>query len=199
MGDGMNEAYFEPMIGTRYYDTRVLILSESAYSWGEGAEQINPGPSHPTSNLRHWGIDNLRKRGYYTVMGRALCGKKAPSAPELEQAWSNYSYTIFVQGTVGKTWKSRPTKAQWQEAKAQFTSLIENIRPLKVIVTGKTIWRNLPEFTGPERSTDLKAYRLSDGSLVWCLALRHPSRGVRWEELGGSIRSFRSLDLPQRG
>ena len=103
----MAGAYFEHRKGGKYDTTRMLILSESAYSWRDDYGRIvDPGPSHPTENLGHWGIDHFGKQGYYTAMGRALCGKKAPSRDELKQAWDEYAYTIFVQGTVGLGVKS---------------------------------------------------------------------------------------------
>ncbi len=202
----MSGSYFVPRIGRKYNTTKVLILSESAYSWlDEDGEVVDPGPSHPTENLNFWGIEHFGKRVYYTPMGQALCGKKSPSRDELEQAWDEYAYTIFVQGTVGLGAKSRPTKEQWLEAEPNLISLIEKMtpRPLKIIVTGKTMWNNHMKCTGPHLCDDIQAYKLSDGTLVWCLALPHPANreagvGFQWEWVGQHIRTFRSFDFPLR-
>jgi len=201
----MAGAYFKPIIGRKYDTTRVLILSESAYSWIEDGRVVEPPPLHPKESLICWGIDHFGARGYFTAMGKALCGTKTPSRNELEQAWDEYAYTIFIQGSVGLGWKSRPTEKQWQEAKLTFISLIEEIRPrpLKVIVTGKTMWNHMPDRTGPHIRDDIQAYKQSDGTLLWCLAVPHPSSrkkglGFQWELVGENIRKFRSTEFPLR-
>jgi len=196
----MDGAYFKPMIGKKFGETKLLILSESAYSWRDkDGKLVDPSPTHPTENLLYWGIEHFGKPGFYTTLGRALCRKKTPSIDELKQAWNEYAYTIFVQGSVGEGWKSRPTSKQWQDAAPCFVQLIETIRPLKVIVTGKTMWNGyMPGCTGPHLSDDIQAYKLSEGNLVWCLAIHHPARGVHWEEIGEQIRMFRSIEFPIR-
>jgi hypothetical protein len=198
------EVFFKPRIGKNYEATKVLILSESAYSWRNGSgKPVDPGPSHPTENLEYWGIKHFGKQAYYKAMGRALCGKKTPSRDELKRAWDEYAYTIFVQGTAGPSAKSRPSKKQWEQAEPCFRSLIEKIRPLKVIVTGKTMWNGHMVCNGPHLCDDVQAYKLSDGTLVWCLAVPHPANrkkgeGFKWEWVGKNIRAFRSIDFPLR-
>jgi hypothetical protein len=196
---------FEPWIGKKYNSTRVLILSESAYSWRDKNHKlIDPTPSWVIDNLRYFGINHFGKRGYYTSMGRALCETKKPTKTELRGAWNEYACIPFVQSSVGEGWKSRPTKRQWLDAATHFKSLIEKLRPLKIIVTGKTMWDNhMPDCDGPHLCTDIQAYKLSDGTLVWCLAVPHPSNrkkgeGFQWEWVGKYIRTFRSIKFPLR-
>lgn len=181
----------------------MLILSESTYSWRENGKLCHPKPSHPTENLNLWGIENFGKRGYYTAMGRALCRKKQPSSEELRQAWDEYAYSPFVQDSVGEGAKSRPRERHWQDAGPVFLSLIEDIHPLKVLVTGKTMWNKMPHCTGPYLCSDLQAYKLKSGDLVWCLATPHPSsrkkgEGFDWERIGRAIRAFRLTEFPLR-
>lgn len=196
----MGTNYFEPWKGANYNKTKVLILSESVYSWrDEGQNLIVPTSSHPEENLRYW-INHFGKRGYYTSMGRALCRTKTPTIVELKRAWNDYAFIPFVQSSVGEGWKSRPTKKQWKDAAACFEPLIEKYRPRKIIVTGVTMWNHhMPGCTGPHLCSDLQAYKLSDGSLVWCLAVPHPSRGFfQWERVGRAIHAFRSVQFPLR-
>jgi hypothetical protein len=52
-----------------------------------------------------------------------------------------------------------------------------------------------------QRRDGLEAYRLSDGTLVWCLPLPHPSNsrvGFKWDKIGERIRRFKSAKLPLR-
>jgi hypothetical protein len=196
---------FEPYIGKKYHSTRTLILSESAYSWqGQDGKIVDPASSHPTENLRYWGIDHFRKPGYYMAMGRAICGVKEPTPDQLKRTWNEYAYTIFVQGTVGFGAQKRPTDKQFKASCTPFLQILEKIRPLRVIVTGKTMWNHyMPSCTGPHLCDDLQAYKLSDGILVWCLAVPHPSsrgknEGFQWERVGRAIRAFKSAKFPIR-
>ena len=190
----MTGAYFKPWIGKKFGETKLLIMSESAYSWRDkDGKVVDPPPSHPTDQVLHW-IDHFGEQKYYTTMGRALCGTNIPTNDKLKRVWNECAYTIFVQGTVGEGWNSRPSETQWKNAALHFIPLIEKIRPLKVIVTGKTMWNGyMPDCNGPHLSDDIQSYKLSDDTLVWCLAVHHPSRGIRWEEVGEKIRVFRSI------
>jgi hypothetical protein len=195
----MSEPYFKPWIGEKYSTTKLLILSESAYSWrGDGGKVVTPSPSHPKTSLLWW-IEHFGKRGYFTSMSRALCGSATPTPREIKQAWNEYAFTIFVQGSVGLGAGRRPSPKQFEDAGPRFLALIEKIRPLKVIVTGKTLWNNMPRTSVKRRA--LGAYTLSDGTLVWCLALPHPANrqvGFDWEKVSQSVRRFRSDAFPLR-
>jgi hypothetical protein len=196
----MTKSYFKTHLGINYENTRVLILSESTYSWLVDGKVYDPTPSHPRKSLAS-GIKEFPKRGYFTSMSRAICGTKAPDAEQIRRTWDTYAYTIFVQGTVGIGARKRPNSRQWEDAATNFLRLIEDIRPRKVIVTGSDMWRHHMPPTYIQRSDDLQAYRLSNGELVWCLALPHPSNsrsGFRWDEAGEKIRQFRATTLPNR-
>lgn len=200
----MKGPYFRPWKGSNYESTRLLILSESAYSWRENGKRVDPGPSHPTfqilRSMENFGKQKDQIAKYYKAMSRALCNKEDPTYDELFRAWSDWAYSIFVQSTVGLGPENRPTNEQFIDAKPYFRSLLERIRPNKIVVTGKTMWNQMPDCDGLRLCDDLQAYKLSDGALVWCLALPHPSRGIfQWKWAGEYIRTFRSIKLPLRG
>lgn len=181
----------------------MLILGESAYSWPDGhGGVVNPGADHPTDVVRYWGIEHFGKRGYMTSMGKALCGKKEPTLDEREHAWSEVAFTEFIQVTVGMGAKKRPTARMIREARKGLLPLLEEIRPTKVLVTGMNLWNNfLPGCNGPHLCDDLQAYKLSDGRLVWCLAVPHPSnrmkgQGFPWKRISDAIRTFKAINFP---
>ncbi len=196
----MNETYFKPWEGKKFRTTKLLILSESAYGWRDDDGKLHEPPrSHPKDSLLWSFGDSGKKPRYFPSMTRALCGSKSPTAKEMLTAWNDYAYTIYVQGTVGFGAGSRPTKEQFRDAGSHFLKLIERARPLKVIVTGVTLWNKMPPTSVHRRG--LKAYRLSDGTLVWCLAIPHPANrtvGFSWAKVGKRIRRFRSARLPRR-
>jgi hypothetical protein len=192
--------YFKPYIGSRYSTTKLMILSESAYDWLEGRKQVTPPPTHPRQSLL-WAIATFsQRRGYFVGMSRAICGTRIPTHKEMKAAWSEYAYTIFVQGTVGQGARRRPTAKQFRDAGPPFFSVLEKLRPRKVIVTGTDLWKSMPN-TSVQFRDDLQAYGLADGTLVWCLAFPHPSNstvGFRWQDVNERIRVFRLEKLPLR-
>jgi hypothetical protein len=189
--------YFRPYFGKNFHTTKLLILGESAYNWRDDDGKVcSPLPSHPKESLL-WNIKNFRRVRYFTQMSRALCGAKTPTLQQRKRAWNEYGYAIFIQGSVGFGARRRPSRRQFKDAGPHFLALIERIRPLKVIVTGKDLWNRMPETSVNRR--DLGAYRLSDGTLVWCLAIPHPANsreGFNWAKISKSIRRFRSTKLP---
>ena len=201
----MPRPYFKPFRGEKFNTTKLLILSYSAYSWRDSHGKLHkPQRKHPENSLG-WFFEDLRTQPqrhqrYFTGMSRALCGCESfADDKEAKRAWDECAYTIYIQRTVGLGARSRPTSEQFKNAGPNFLALIEEIRPLRVIVTGKTMWNKMPR-TSAHRG-NLEAYRLSDGTFVWCLAVPHPSNsteGFKWKKVSKSIRRFRSTKLPLR-
>ncbi len=199
----MKGQYFKPWMGGNYESTRLLILSESAYSWEENGKRVNPGPSHPANTVKCLGIKYPGHNKYFRGLGKALCGVGSPTRSELEKAWDDCAYSIYIQETVGLGPKPRPTRNQFDEAGTAFVELVERIRPRKVVITGMTTWNRMPAFHGPHMCEHLQAFRLQDGSLVWCLAVPHPSnrqkgQGFVWERVAGALQAFRAAKFPMK-
>ncbi len=197
----MSNSYFEPWTGENYDTTKLLIVSESAYDWRDrdNGQQMTPAPSHPTTTVR-WSTDPSIKLPYFACMNRALCRTEKPSPAQIREAWKDYAYTIYVQSTVGLGAGKRPRPEQFREANCCFLSLIEKLRPRKVIITGKAMWSKMPP-SAVWFIDDLQAYKLEDGDLVWCLALPHPANrreGFNWKHVAEQIRVFKSMELPRR-
>lgn len=191
-------SYFEPWVGSRYEANRVLLLSESTYKWlAEDGEILTPQPDHPKGSVE-WNIEHFGKNRYFTSMNRALCMAAQPTVADMRTAWEDYAYSIYVQEPVGLGAGVRPTKEHWQGAGSHFRTLLEELRPLKVLVTGKDMWDVMPE-CDVRLLDDLQAYRLADGSLTWCLALPHPANrraGFKWDAIGESIKVFKAAKFP---
>lgn len=197
----MNTPFFKPCIGNKFSAVKLLVFSYSAYSWRDRSGKVHtPPPSHPKSSLHGSFEEGPGKPRYFAGMSRALCGCKAPTPEEAKKAWDECAYTIYIQRTVGLGARSRPTSEQFKNAGQNFLALIEKMRPSKVIVTGKTMWNKMPR-TSAHRGNNVQAYSLSDGTLVWCLAVPHPSNsteGFNWKKVSENIRRFRAAKLPRR-
>jgi hypothetical protein len=192
--------YFKPWYGKKFRATKLLILGESAYDWPEeDGKRRTPQPTHPRTSLL-WSIKKFGEVQYFTRMNRALCASESPTVERMTKAWNEYAYAIYVQGTVGLGARRRPTQQQFRDAGLHFLRLIEKLQPSKVIVTGIVLWNAMPSTT-IRSGESLKAYMLSDGALVWCLAIPHPANrqvGFNWKRVSKRIRWFRSAKLPIR-
>ena len=194
----MNERYFQPWVGKNYPASRILLLSESTYDWlNDEGEVATPQSTHPGDSLL-WNVEHFGRNRYFTQMNRSLCGKHTPSVGEMMEVWQDLAYTIFVQDSVGFGSGVRPAGTHWQQAGPHFLNLLEELRPTKVIVTGKEMWDRMPDCS-VRLVDDIQAYKLKDNSLIWCLALPHPAnrtQGFSWEAISASISLFRAAIFP---
>lgn len=195
-----SEPYFQEWVGENYEGERTLLLSESAYDWLDDlGDPCTPQPNHPSLSIEY-NITHFGHARYFQLINQSLCRCVAPTEEAMRREWAKLAYSIYVQGSVGFGAGTRPCLDSWKEAGSHFHRLIEKLRPRKVILTGKDMWARMPECCC-RLLDDIQAYRLADGSLVWCLALPHPANrieGFSWERIGESIRWFRACDFPDR-
>jgi hypothetical protein len=184
----------------------LLILSESAYAWDEDGGGC-PGPDHPSEHsINLWALsdrfDNRGNQGRYIAwLTKALCHQQRPTVKQREAAWSGIAYSIYVQRPM-ETLSMKPTLLDFENSGGPFLELVENLHPGKVLITSIASWKNMP-FTQENHPTDKSdkygGYRLSDQSLVWCLAVPHQrARRMGWERLGECIANFSKEKLPVR-
>jgi hypothetical protein len=188
-----------PWIGEAYSLSRLLILGESAYSWIEDGELRHPSKNHPTEIVR-WAIEdfeNMGRAAFLKSVTRALANRDGPIRAERKKAWNSCAFTNYVAGTVGKGARKRPSKKALTGARKPFLNLIETIKPQRIIVLGKDMWRSMPA-CAIYVTDDLQAYKLRNGALAWSLCVSHPAgRGsLDWASLSKVIRLFKSLNLP---
>ena len=190
--------FFDPWTGINFKPgDGLLVISESAYCWQTNGHVECPQPDHPSGNtVNHWAIEHFEERGsegrYAASVTRALCGVINPSRQERIAAWSQVAYSIYVQDAMPNQ-HARPTNVDMQNASRPFLDLLEELRPARVLVTSLTAWGAMP-LTYLQPTDYLQAYRLEDGQLSWCQAVRHP-RVNSWKNLAREISELRSLDL----
>lgn len=194
-----SEGYYKPWEGNRYRPGGLLVLSESAYCWGDG----HPRPTHPTRHtVEHSAFRNFadRKFRYVTALTRALCNEQWPNEVRTRQSWNGIAYSIYIQRPLANV-QSRPTKDNFIESGPAFIGLIERLKPSRVVITGYQVWDSMPE-THVQIDRYKQAYRLRNGRLVWCLAVPHvqsrkEGRRFRWDEVGIRIQKFVQEQLPK--
>lgn len=191
--------YFLPWIGDNYeqgfHDRRFLVLGESHYSYWE--DEDGQTRHHPPRET--WTRDFVSE---VTVRdGCALFWKNIEQALLNEQRinrwcpsgglalWNKLAFYNFVQSALERPGK-RPTSRQFDESREGFRTVLEVLSPERVLVCGMELWNKGMDCTDSQLHDRVQAYRLADGKLVWCLAIKHPSRFFSWRPAHNLIRAF---------
>ena len=141
----MTEPFFQPFEGGNYrsqnkFPGRLLIVGESCY--------LTEKDKHPgfTNNLMNdvirCGLTSHSKTRYYRNLFHVLKDKPAREATqeEWEGLWSAIAFYIFVQSTEITRPLQRPTRQEWEEAKAPFLNVLARLKPDFVLLTGSQLW-----------------------------------------------------------
>jgi hypothetical protein len=187
----MSTLSIKPWKGSHFASTRLLLLGESAYSWRNG-EIVHPSAQHPTEQVE--GI--IAKfddpdQPFMQTLSRALANEVTPQPGRLTYVWNRVAFANFVPGTVGIRGETdvRPTPSDWERGRSEFPALLEDVKPLRMIVLGLTAWNELPSADVGE-GLGAMAFGLSSGELCWCQPLNHPSARIApttWRQLAAAI------------
>lgn len=180
----------EPWVGQHYETTRLLLLGESAYSWEENGQVRHPSDRH-NCDLVEWAINDfpgcVRGRlGFIVKLSRALANEENPTSEHLQFVWDRVAFTNYIDKSVGSEPRIRPSEDLWKTAHDSFPAFLEQLKPRRVIVLGITMWANMPS-TQVFITDHIQGYTLADGSVAYCQAMNHPSRGLSWRELAGVV------------
>jgi hypothetical protein len=192
----MSTLSVKPWIGEQFAASRLLVLGESTYSWrNDKGELVHPSPQHPTDCVNCITADFYGEGlGFLRTVSRGITNEEHPQPDQLKAAWNRVAFTNYVPGSIGEA-GSRPTEEQWERGRSEFGTLLDEVKPLRMIVLGREMWSKLPEAHIGEQSDaytgnfDRYAIRLSTGELCWCQPLRHPSGGLGWGELAATVRA----------
>jgi hypothetical protein len=194
MSDQPMAPYFEAWTGDRWSETQTLLLGESAYGWIENDKLYQPRPSHCKESVPWW-IENFYNHEYRFPFGRclsrAVANSKRPTHQQMSDAWAQFAFINYVPISVGDgRVTKRPSKEHWRLAKDIFrTRILNTLQSHRIIVIGLTMWQEMPDVDVQSRNPSCAAYRLSNGMLCWCYAVRHPRARLSWRELASTIHS----------
>jgi hypothetical protein len=175
---------FEPWTGPNYERSRLLLLGESAHSWGDGSE--HPSPRHSIELVEETIPDFAKATGFMRTLTRGIAGEETPDRAARAAAWNRVAFTNYVSGTVGDAARVRPASEMWQTAYEEFPALLDLLQPRTIIVLGLDMWERMPP-TSLHLTKDVQGYRLKDGGMAMCWALNHPSAGLSWHRLSNVI------------
>jgi len=179
---------FKPWIGKHYSTTRLLLLGESCYSWEKDGKPEHPTLDHPSCVVEWVKLDFLGGSRFAKCLSRALCAEHDPSPKRLEYCWDRVAFTNYVPIALSEV-NDHPKPEMWQQAKQEFSQILNLLEPKRIIVLGRTMWANMPDNTIDcfDREGDVQTYRLSSRELCYCRAVDHPRAGLGWQKLAGII------------
>ncbi len=193
---------FLPWIGEKYKQgfcsRRFLVLGESHYDEWEGQKHCLD------HSFTRECVDKVVRRedcsSFWKYIEQALVNEArsvgwCPSGGM--PLWEKLAFYNFVQEPLpGGPRGVIPQRGLFQKSHAPFRIVLEQLRPDRVIVCGKRLWRNMEDRDDNDCHDNVQAYRLRDGSQVWCLATAHPSSGsYSWKRVHRLIMEF--LDRPE--
>jgi uracil-DNA glycosylase len=182
--------------GDRYETDRLLLLGESAYSWFEGEEEVHPTPQHARELVREALAG--QQGPFMKKLTRGIAGCFDPTPEQVAAAWRRVAFINYVGGTVGFGARVRPSEDQWHAAATAFPELMERLRPRNVIVLGRTMWSRMPD-TFIQITDDAQGWRLADGTIAMCWAVKHPSAGLSWAWLAQLVAYIRDGKVTEFG
>jgi len=145
----MRAPRFEPWVPFDFDGT--LVLGESTYHGGEeglvaGTTRIfDAAINH---DVRWWligqvvfaAMDPDYEHRFYCCVRAALGYGDAHQ--ERVQCWTQTAFAEFIQHPLS----SNASRRDWEMAQREFPTLIERIRPKRVLVASGSVWRRLPDW-----------------------------------------------------
>jgi len=170
--------FFRPWKGRRYAEgfrgRKLLILGEAHYCYRDRDGQI-------VADLgRDFTADCVRARvagvdpgtNFWRFIEKAVGGPAADPA----SFWPAVAFYNYVQRPIQHGPRVAPTRDMWADAAPAFLTILNRLRPDRLLVCGMRLWHHMPATARMIRPT-LQVYRLTDGTSVPTLATVHPSSG----------------------
>jgi hypothetical protein len=120
--------------------------------------------------------------------------------------WSKVAFYNFIQSPVSGGARVRPTGDQWAVAAPAFLEVLKNLRPDRVWIIGRELWRHIParQGKGPDIAVDgatlpLEWFTLDDGQKAFVTATPHPASSLFVRELAPALAEFVHRDFGADG
>ncbi|MBS1102601.1 hypothetical protein JK202_06160 [Gluconobacter sp. Dm-62] len=201
-----------PWVGSRYEDTRVLIMGESHHCDPADEFSLN-------LTLRAVGAncDGTLPSTFFNDIKDAVLGEFSNATPSKE-FWNQFAFANFCQGAVIRKEGSpleKATPQMYRSGEQALPTIISLLKPRKVLLFSRECWKkytkNIPSIsrdkkfdpiTCPDGKKAEVHYYASDELLFAfsCLSLYHPGSWNRSGQSAGYwhpvITDFLSRDFP---
>lgn len=189
--------FFQPLIGSNYSKTKLLILGESHYCSKQcrncGLCSAHPECANFTAKVVEDYLNpNVEREGWmntYLKFERSLVGHDT-NINESRRIWEDIAFYNYLQVPMLNP-RQAGTNEQYKQAEDAFFSVLETLRPKLMIVWGKRLWQHLPDtywtdsdaliVNSSAEHEEVGYYTLPSGHVVHALGVYHPSSGYEWE------------------
>jgi hypothetical protein len=194
------DVYFEPWRGSDYLHgfngRRFMILGESHYdSWKTNGQLVRYDLG---TNFTRECVKEVVQRDdvgpFWRFVEQILLNQPRGKDGWVEDGgfvWDQIAFYNFLQVPVHGTAGDRPVHEEFVRSRGAFRGVIEKLRPECILVCGRELWRSMEAAREDDQlSRWMKAYRLGDDTRVWCMGIKHPSRGCQWRKVHPVLMAF---------
>lgn len=189
---------FLPWIGKQYDGgflprRKLLVLGESHYS-SNGTREFT----------RRVVREYIAGAGYrfFTSIHQAVAGiHHTDPMFDHDKFWHSVAFYNFVQEAVGDGPRQRPTGEMIVNSTPAFKEVIGNIMPTHILVLGKFLWANIPDFDSiasfklKRGDEDVECgYYVENGHKMLAMGILHPASGFSSEAWHPTISEFLSRE-----
>jgi hypothetical protein len=138
------EPHFLPWVGPSFGtgplgERRLLLLGEAHYS-DDPADDIPGLTKDVVSRVEN----NKQKLPFFTkaaqVVGRA---SGLAATEDSRDVWASVAFYNFVPQMAASAARVRPTPEMWKAGGAPFATVLDDVRPARVLVLGADVWNHL--------------------------------------------------------
>jgi len=179
--------HLKPWIGSNYQSSKekILLLGESNYDTDGNYKDV--GEEFSIEIVQEF----LDGENYKLYKNAGLLFNK-----ECRQIWNSIAFSNIFQTPFSNS-KAQPSEDDKKEIPANFESLLNILKPSKVIVLSRRLWEWLPEKNGREidsiqegkRHSSVWKYDYENGSCL-VIGICHPSR---MNQRNGTIDEWSSV------
>lgn len=133
---------FKPFEGSDYRQSGVRLLVVGHSHWG-----AQPSPTLTQDTVTEW-MNNEQNISYFSKLARVLTGAEAGQV-DRRASLKDIAFYNFYQSVMPER-SAQPTHEQFLLATSAFPLVLNLVDPTHVLVTGITLWNDMPGFDSTE-------------------------------------------------
>jgi hypothetical protein len=178
------DPHFQPFVGAQYptqqrFSGRLLILGESHYLL---APKKDDTPDFTKRILRDV-MANHMMPGWRTPYFRNLFyvltnnTSRAVTQQEWENVWNCVAFYNYIQSPRLEGPRIRPTYGEWLDAFEPFRTVLSELKPQLILITGTQLLGHVGKMEGARQSANRPGILLPTGNDEWAYTrcIYHPS------------------------